>query len=211
MLREALARLLRRRADLSVVASFGKEECSLGRPLVAQCDVMVLDFLDAAWLPVNLGPKAGGLAAPKLLLISMSADTDQFLAAVHGGVTAYLLKEASIKEVIEAVRSTFNGEAVCPPELCSFLFHHAARMARGGSATRFAERPNLTLRQQQLVGLVAKGLTNKEIASRLNLSEYTVKNHLSRIMKQVDAESRGQAVRAILSHGYSLNSYGGIT
>ena len=172
-----------------------------------QCDVMVLDFLNTTWLPANPDVKAGGSSTRKLLLIGMSDDPAQFLAAVRGGVTAYLLKEASIKEVIEAVRSTFRGEAVCPPALCGFLFRHVTQMARSRSAPRLAARLNLTLRQQELVGLVAKGLTNKEIASRLNLSEYTVKNHLSRIMKQVDAESRGQAVQAILSHGYSLNSY----
>jgi DNA-binding NarL/FixJ family response regulator len=60
-----------------------------------------------------------------------------------------------------------------------------------------------------LVGLVAKGLTNKEIASRLNISEHTVKNHIRRIMKQVDAESRSQVVEAIRSHGYTLSSYEG--
>jgi DNA-binding NarL/FixJ family response regulator len=71
------------------------------------------------------------------------------------------------------------------------------------------KRPDLTFRQQQLVCLVAKGLTNKEIASRLNISEHTVKNHLRRIMKRADAENRSQAVEAIRSHGYSLNPYGG--
>jgi DNA-binding NarL/FixJ family response regulator len=206
LLREALARLLRRRADLSVVASLGKEECSPDRLLVAQCDVMVLDFLDIAWLPVNLGVKAGGLSAQKLLLIGMSDDSRQFLAAVRSGVTAYLLKEASVREVVEAVRSASRGEAVCPPELCGFLFHQVVQMARNRSVPPLTERPKLTLRQQQLVGLVAKGLSNKEIASRLNLSEYTVKNHLSRIMRQVDAESRGQAVQALQSYGYSLSS-----
>ena len=71
------------------------------------------------------------------------------------------------------------------------------------------KRPDLTFWQQQLVCLVAKGLTNKEIASRLNISEYTVKNHVRRIMKRVDAESRSQAVGAVRAHGYSLNSYWG--
>jgi DNA-binding NarL/FixJ family response regulator len=164
---------------------------------------MVLDFLDIAWLPVNLGVKTGGW---KLLLIGMSDDSEQFLAAVRGGVTAYLLKEASFREVIEAVRSAARGEAVCPPELCGVLFHQVAQMARSRSVPPLTERPKLTLRQQRLVGLVAKGLTNKEIASSLNLSEYTVKNHLSRIMRQVDAESRGQAVQVIQLHGYSLSS-----
>ena len=148
-------------------------------PLVDQCDVMVLDFLDTAWLSINLSLITGGLGTPKALLIGMSDDTEQFLGAVREGVAAYLLKEASVKEVIEAIRSTFRGEAVCPPKLCGFLFHHVAQMARTRSVPPLAARPNLTLRQQQLVGLVAKGLTNKEIASRLNFSEYTVKNHLA--------------------------------
>ncbi len=169
---------------------------------------MIFDYVDTAWLPANLSLKARGGVAPKALLISMSDNTEQFLEAVRGGVTAYLLKEASVKEVIQAVRSTFRGEAVCPTQLCSFLFQLVSRTAHS-KFPPLAERPNLTPRQQQLVGLVAQGLTNKEIASRLNLSQYTIKNHLSRIMKQVDADSRGDAVQAILSHGYSLSSFEG--
>ena len=92
------------------------------------------------------------------------------------------------------------------PNSADTYFHQSAN---GGPARPTAKRPDLTLRQQQLVGLVAKGLTNKEIASRLNISEYTVKNYVRRSMKQVDAVSCSQAVEAIRSHGYSLNSYGG--
>jgi DNA-binding NarL/FixJ family response regulator len=65
-------------------------------------------------------------------------------------------------------------------------------------------KPDLTLRQQQLVSLVAKGLTNKEIASHLNLSEFTVRNHIHRILKQVDVGSRCEAVEAIRAHGYAI-------
>jgi DNA-binding NarL/FixJ family response regulator len=64
-------------------------------------------------------------------------------------------------------------------------------------APRADAKPNLTLRQMQLVTLVAQGLTNKEIASQLNLSEFTVKNHLYRIMKQVDAGTRYEAVETV--------------
>ena len=67
-------------------------------------------------------------------------------------------------------------------------------------------KPDLTLRQQQLVTLVAKGLTNKEIASRLNLSEFTVRNHIHNILKQVDASSRSEAVENIRAYGYSISS-----
>jgi len=71
---------------------------------------------------------------------------------------------------------------------------------------RSAPRPDLTLRQQQLMTLVAKGLTNKGIASRLNLSEFTVRKHIHRILKQVDAGSRSEAVETIRGHGYAINA-----
>jgi DNA-binding NarL/FixJ family response regulator len=72
-----------------------------------------------------------------------------------------------------------------------------AKKAREEPAPRVDGKPNLTLRQMQLVTLVAQGLTNKEIASQLNLSEFTVKNHLYRIMKQVDAGTRYEAVETV--------------
>ena len=65
LLREALARLLRGRADLLVVASLGREECSPDDPLVDQCDVMIFDYVDTAWLPANLSLKARGGVAPE--------------------------------------------------------------------------------------------------------------------------------------------------
>jgi DNA-binding NarL/FixJ family response regulator len=79
-------------------------------------------------------------------------------------------------------------------------------MAREMSLQHAPSKPDLTLRQQQLVALVAKGLTNKEIASHLNLSQFTVRNHIHRILKQVDAESRSEAVETIRAFGYSISS-----
>lgn len=67
-------------------------------------------------------------------------------------------------------------------------------------------KPDLTLRQQQLVALVAKGLTNKEIVSRLNLSELTVRNHIHRILRQLDAETRSEAVDVVRASGYMISA-----
>lgn len=207
LLREALGRIFRKRAEFLVAGSHGSEESSLGTVSESECDVVVLDFLHARWLPINLRSKPGNSSEPKFLLIGMSNNPEQFLAAVRGGVTGFLLKDASVCDVVAAVRATFGGAAVCPAELCGHLFQHIHQAAKGGPGRPTTKRPDLTLRQQHLVGLVARGLTNKEIAAQLNISEYTVKNHVRRIMKQVDAESRSQAVEAIRSHGYQLNSY----
>jgi DNA-binding NarL/FixJ family response regulator len=207
LLREALGRIFRKRAEFMLVGSLGSEESSLARVSQIECDVIVLDFLDARWLPINPRNKPGNFPEPKFMLIGMSNDPEQFLDAVRGGVTSFLLKDASVCDVVAAVRATFGGAAVCPAELCGHLFQHIHQGANGASGRAPTKRPNLTLRQQHLLGLVARGLTNKEIAAQLNISEYTVKNHVRRIMKQVDAESRSQAVEAMRSHGYELNSY----
>jgi two-component system, NarL family, nitrate/nitrite response regulator NarL len=204
LLRDALDRLFRKRGDFLVVGCCGPEECSAQQLSDAQCHVLAADFFDAKWLPATLQRGAGNSFGLKLLLLGMSDDPREFLAAVRGGVIGYLSKEASTSDVVAAVRSTFRGEAVCPPKLCSILFEYVAQTATSGLIASHGVRPALTLRQQQLVALVAKGLTNKEIAMRLNISEYTVRNHLHRILKQVDARSRSQAVETIRSHGYEL-------
>src|SRR5207245_5745728 len=113
----------------------------------------------------------------------------------------------SADDLVAAVSAANRGEGVCPPRLCFALFRSMARIAL---ETHFQnwERPKtgLTIRQQRLMALVAKGLTNKEIASQLNLSEYTIRNHIHRILKQVDAESRSEAVETIRACGYTIGA-----
>jgi DNA-binding NarL/FixJ family response regulator len=175
------------------------------------CDVLVLDFFDAEWLPSNLRIHNGNFSMLKSLLIGMDGDFETFVAAVCGGVTGYLSIDAFLSEIIAAVRAMIKGEAVCPPKLCADLFQYVSVTAKDRPPGSRTGRPDLTLRQQQLVTLVAKGLTNKQIASQLNLSEFTVKNHARRTMKRVDAGSRTQAVETIVSCGYSIRGMNSAT
>jgi DNA-binding NarL/FixJ family response regulator len=127
----------------------------------------------------------------------MEPDEKLFLTAIRSGAMGYLLKDASASDLVCAVRAVYQGDAVCPPQLCSALFRFVARSTEEIPSKRWVRRPDLTLRQQQLMALVAKGLTNKEIALSLHLSEFTVRNHIHRILKQLDAGSRTAAVEAI--------------
>ena len=205
LLRQALPRLLRKRSDLLVVGQSGHSEAASCQVLDARCDVLITDSFQTSWLPVSMARGRAGQTALKAILIGMESDEDQFMAAVRSGVTGYLLKDASASDIVAAVRAVFRGEAVCPPELCFTLFQFVAHTVREISVQGPAPRPDLTLRQQQLVGLVAKGLTNKEIASRLSLSEFTVRNHIHRILKQVDVGSRSKAVETIRAYGYAIS------
>jgi two-component system nitrate/nitrite response regulator NarL len=204
LVRETLVRLFRKRTDLCVVG----QGCSTEAidVLDSQCDILVLDdlqmlsplgarFLDGRQTNATMG----------IVLIGMEEDENQFLLAVRSGISAYLLNDASASDVVTAVRAAARGEAVCPPKMCLALFHVVAQHARETAAPiKPKSLPGLTIRQQQLISLVAKGLTNKEIAFRLNLSEFTIKNHIHRIMKQVEAESRSEAVQAARASGYPM-------
>ena len=204
LMREALVRLFCKRSDLLVVGQSGHAEGTARRVLDSQCDVLVLDSLQTELLPANAALQSGDHASFRAVAIGMDSDDEHFLAAARSGVTGYLLQDASASDVVAAVRAVFRGEAVCPPQLCSTLFRCVAKMASEMPLRNSTSKPDLTLRQQQLVSLVAKGLTNKEIACRLNLSAFTVRNHIHRILKQVDVGSRGEAVEAIRAHGYPI-------
>lgn len=206
LLREALVRLFRKRSDLSVVGQSGQADLNVEQIVDSNCDVLVIASFQRNWLPAGFALECIGQLGFKVVLIGMDCDEEQFLATVRGGVTGYLLKDASASDVLNAVRAVFRGEAVCPAQLCNTLFRFVAEMAKGMPAQGHLPKPELTLRQQQLVSLVAKGLTNKEIASRLNLSEFTVRNHIHRILKRVDAESRSEAVDVIRASGYTINA-----
>ncbi len=205
LLREAIIRLLRKRSDLVVVGYDDPADATPYRVPERQFDVLLIDSFQTTCPTAKIVRETGGKAAYKAVLIGMEPDEELFMAAVRSGVMGYLLKDASASELVAAVRAVYRGEAVCPPQLCATLFRFVAHVVEETPVKRTASKPDLTLRQQQLVTLVAKGLTNKEIASHLNLSEFTVRNHIHRILKQVDAGSRSEAVETIRAYGYSIS------
>jgi DNA-binding NarL/FixJ family response regulator len=167
------------------------------------CDVLLLDSMTYA--PLLFDEVRGGMPQTKIVLFGMDEDEESFLRAIRLGVSGYLLKDASSAEIIAAVRGVAEGKAICPPKLCMALFRCVAQELRGrpGMDENFAaNKIGLTYRQRELIGLVAQGLTNKEIAARLNLSEFTVKNHIHRIMRNVEADSRHEAVDVLRSRGF---------
>jgi len=205
LLREALVRLFCKRTDLLVVGQSGHAEASALRLLDSKCDVLITDSLQTPWLSAITSVENAACGSFRIVVIARESDEKHFLSAVRSGVTGYLLQDASASDVVAAVRAVFRGQAVCPPQLCSSLFRFVAQTARDIPVQNAPPKPDLTLRQQQLVALVAKGLTNKEIASHLNLSEFTVRNHIHRILKQVDAGSRSEAVETIRGYGYPIS------
>lgn len=210
ILRETLARLFRKRTDLRVVGQRPYSDTIAAQVAESLCDVLLLDQPTLVSSCANVIPQIiANSPLVRIILFGMEEDAGKFLTAVQCGVVAYLLKDASTGDLVATIRSVARGEAVCPPRLCLALFQYVARESHVTEQMlnqRLNRKLGLTRRQQQLVSLVAMGLTNKEIASRLNLSEYTVKNHIHRLLRQVDAGSRYEAIENIRASGFAVIS-----
>jgi len=201
MLREAMAAIFHKRSEFSVAGAIPYSANAQEQVATSCCDILLADRSSAAAFPANFLRDLLRLSeGRKAILFGMDDDPDIFLHAVRSGVSGYLLGEASAEEMIGAVRRVAVGEAVCPPRLCHRLFQFVARTPPEGSMIlnqRLCAQLGLTARQQQLLALLAQGFTNKEIAANLRLSEFTVKNHVHRIMRQLNAQSRYAVVQTV--------------
>lgn len=205
LLREALVRLFRKRADILVIGESEHAEAGFRSMLDSTGNVLVIDPPQIPYLSAYSAIDKADCAFFRTVVIAGEPDERQFLAAVRSGVSGYLVQNASASDVVAAVRAVYRGEAVCPSQFFSTLFRFVAQMTGETPVQVAGSKPGLTIRQQRLICLVAKGLTNKEIASHLNLSHFTVRNHIHRILKQVNAGSRSEAVEAIRACGYSIS------
>jgi DNA-binding NarL/FixJ family response regulator len=197
LLRETLIRLFRKRSEINMVGDARCSDSAIQDIASANSELLLMDCFNTNsasddWL-TNVQESIPEI---KVVLFGMDEDPAVFLRAVRLGVAGYVLKNASAIDLLDAVRTVAQGEASCPPQFCKVLFKTVAAGAEDKDG-RAANSIELTQRQRQLMSLVAMGMSNKEIAANLNLSEFTVKNHIYRVMKQVDAQSRHEAVTLI--------------
>lgn len=197
LLRETLVRLFHKRSEITIVGDTCCSDSSIHDIASANSELLLLDCFSTNSAPDDwLASLQECIPQIKIVLFGMDENPDVFLRAVRSGIAGYVLKNASAADLLDAVRTVAQGEAACPVKFCKVLFKALAdtrEMKDERATTQF----ELTQRQRQLMSLVAMGLSNKEIAANLNLSEFTVKNHIYRVMKQVDAQTRHEAVTLI--------------
>jgi two-component system, NarL family, response regulator DevR len=191
LLREALIRLLSKKDDISIVGSGSYSPRVLSDILSTEPSIVVLDSVSKA-LSQDRVVRRLREARPEIgiVMVGMEADEGVFLRLVCEGVLGYVLTDASAAEVWQAIRDVAAGEAVCPRSLSVALFRFAAQPQVNLPLVSVRKSLDLSPRQQQLARLIRDGLSNKEVATRLNLSEQTVKNHVHRMLRKVGAADR---------------------
>lgn len=202
LLREALSRLLGKKAGIRVVGSSPFEGEVLEAIRLARPEILLFDSMSLSLSgPEFVSRVHKEMPTVKVLMIGMPADRDIFLRSVRDGVLGYVLENASALEIVMAIRSVANNEAVCPAKLCAALFEQVARQSSPVVSFHIKQQLGLTGRQQQLVQMIGRGLTNKEIACQLNLAEQTVRNHVHRMLRKLGATDRLQVADLCRSQG----------
>lgn len=200
MWRDAVARDLSEEG-FTVVATASTGAEALTRFRATRPDVVVLDL--------NIPPPSGvevtaslmaGDAPPRVLILSASGEQADVLEAVKAGATGYLVKSASRAELSDAVRRVAVGDTVFTPGLAGLVLGEYRRLSDAPGAAD-SDLPRLTERETEVLRLVAKGLSYKDIAERLVLSHRTVQNHVQNTLRKLQLHNRVQLVRYAIEQG----------
>ena len=196
IVREGLAAILATQPDFDVVAVAGDGREALELVKSLKPDLLLLDLEMPRLDGVGL---LGCLAAEKIeiraIVFTVFDSDERIVAAVEAGAQGYLLKGAPREEIFHAVRIVSQGGSLLQPVVASRLLHHISSRA---SAPMLDP---LTPRELEVLGAIAIGRTNKEIASELDITERTVKFHVSAILDKLDAGNRTEAVAIATRNG----------
>src|SRR5580692_2455174 len=205
LLRESIARILTKRTEFEIVTAQMDSSAFCEQVLDSRADVLVLDSLDFLLSHSDLSSSAAAHNhSVKPVLIAMTDDRSSFLTAIRRGARGYVLQNASAVDVVSAVRAVAEGHAVCPPHYTEFLFDYVATQTTDLPNSQKRAEWGLTRREQQLVPLIGRGLSNKEIANHFSISEQTVKNHIHRILRKVGVEDRLSIYEVLQNEGGAL-------
>jgi DNA-binding NarL/FixJ family response regulator len=195
LFRRGLFVVLGTEPDIEVVAEAENGEQAVARAEELAPDVVLMDVR----MPRTSGIEAASrirdtLPTTKILMLTVSDEEDDLYEAIKAGANGYLLKEISVEEVAEAIRAVVQGQSLISPSMASKLLMEFNSLAKRAARQEQLPAPVLTARELEVLKLVARGMSNKDVADQLFISENTVKNHVRNILEKLHLHSRMEAV-----------------
>lgn len=191
LVREGLAALLGRFDDLSVIAAHASVEAGVLRALLP--DVILLDLgLRSQDSMLIARQVRAELPESRLVIMDLLPAQEEMIEFVNIGVMGFIMKDATLDELVATIHSVMLGVNVLPPEMTATLFSQIAREAVAKGKPELLEAVRMTPRERQVINLIAEGLGNKEIAARLHIATHTVKSHVRNIMEKLTLHTRLQ-------------------
>jgi two-component system, NarL family, response regulator DevR len=198
VVRQGLVSLLDRRSGFEVVAQAGSVAESIAQAARFEPDLVIMDVR----LPDGSGIEAcreirAARPETRVIMLTSFPDEEAVLSAIIAGASGYLLKQIRGRELVSALEAVGRGESLLDPAVTEKVLERVRRLASGGSNDELAE---LTAQERKILLLVADGMTNKEIASDVFLSDKTVKNYVSSILSKLNLQRRTQAAAFVAKH-----------
>jgi DNA-binding NarL/FixJ family response regulator len=195
LFRGGLVALLEERG-IQVVGEAGLAADGIRQVCEQSPDIVLMDLSMPGMSGVEATQRLSAVAPlVRVLVLTVVADQQSVTDALLAGACGYLLKDASMEQIVEGVRAAVRGESSISPRIASQLVRRLREPVEGGPSLSGAE---LTPRELEVLGLLARGVDNPRIARTLHLSQHTVKNHVSSILVKLQVENRIQAaVRAV--------------
>ncbi len=191
LVREGITALLNRVPDLKVVAGASGADLSLFhevKPRVVLLDLGLRngDSLRMAERVRREFPES------RVIVMDLLPVHEDIVEFVHVGVAGFIMKDATLEDLVTTIRSVADGAKVLPPQMTSTLFSQIARVAVESGRPEALKAVRMTARERQVINLISEGLGNKQIAARLHVSVHTVKSHVRNVMDKLALHTRLQ-------------------
>jgi DNA-binding NarL/FixJ family response regulator len=191
LLREGLEAMIRAREGFRILASSSDAETALRTMREAAPDVVLVDFgledYDSLSLTATVRTEVPKARVIVMGILPLQEDVANF---VQAGACGFIMKDASFDEFFATIRAVAQGAEVLPPALTNTLFSQIAHGTVSGNSAGLLESVRLTGRERQVVELLSEGLSNKEIAVRLQIAVHTVKSHVHNVLEKLALRSR---------------------
>lgn len=202
LFREGLAFVLAQQPNIAVVGSVAEASAVLGELEKLRPDVIILDL----YLPGREGvEEAQRIRAvfpdAKIVIIGLDNAQSDVLACIEAGGAGCLPQDASVEDLLNNIQAVAAGEALCSPKVAGLLFSRIREAGRERDLRQVSGLPEITRREHEIVRLIAEGLSNKEIAVRLQIEVQTVKNHVHNILDKLHLDDRRAAARYARERG----------
>jgi DNA-binding NarL/FixJ family response regulator len=202
LLREGITAMLNSQPDIKAVSATGNGDATeKARKIKPQVVLLDLGLRSQNSLRVAERIKKEYSKAEIVVmdLIPVQAEVVEFVKA---GVSGFILKDATIEDFLATIRSVAEGKKVLPPPLTGTLFSHIVEYAvQSGKADRLMKAVRLTKREHEVVDLIARGMSNKEIATELHIAVHTVKSHVHNILDKLALHTRLELASFALTEG----------
>lgn len=180
--------------DIEVVAEAGDGTEAVSLAAELHPDVVLMDVRMPHLSGIEATQQIRALVpAVQILMLTVSDEEDDLYQAIRAGATGYLLKEVSAEEVPEAIRAVTRGESRISPNMAAKLLTEFKALADRATRRQDTPAPSLTARELDVLKLVARGMSNREVGDCLFISENTVKNHVRSILEKLHLHTRMEA------------------